>query len=373
MKSTKEILYELIGTQSDTGTDMKYPIANKILALIREDNYFDKHPDLCGSFESDAIPGGLVVWALKRGTGSKTLILSGHCDAVEIDSYGALKAYALKPDELREQMLRRQRVEPAGDPELMDDLKNQDWVFGRGGADMKGGLAANLRTLFDHPIGELNILFTAVNDEENLSAGGRLCVHLYRELKNRYGLDYRLAVISEPGTWEAEFPGTILLVGGAAGKIMPVIVARGRLAHSSSMMDGLNSIFIITEIVRRLEMSPDFVSSDLGFSLHPPTALIIQDERSTTTSQCPNTPPPGSHPPCLGNDSPTELVERVRMYASRHLTGPSPDTATLTTFLCAMETGGGTQGRKPLVSHNSRNSDGCSRRRTRASRSSTSG
>jgi len=312
MKSAKEILYELIGTQSDSGTDMKYPMADKILSLVREDDYFKGRPDLCGSFESAAIPGGLVVWALKKGTSSKTLILSGHCDAVEIDSYGALRPYALKPDELRERMLLQQKVEPAGDPELMDDLQNQDWVFGRGGADMKGGIAANLRTLFDYPVGELNILFTAVNDEENLSAGGRLCVHLYRELKDRFGLDYKLAIISEPGTWDLESPGTIQLVGGAAGKIMPVIVARGRLAHSSSMMDGLNSVLIVTEIVRRLEMATDFVSSDLGFSLHPPTTLILRDQKEHYDVSMPQYTAAGFNMPFLNSDSPADLIERVR-------------------------------------------------------------
>ena len=107
-----DIMKDLVSVQSDTGTKMEENMAERIAAYFREDSYLSAHPDHWGLAETNDFLGRRVVWALKEGTSRKTLILTGHYDAVEIDCYGELKPLALKPEALREEMLRQKLLRP---------------------------------------------------------------------------------------------------------------------------------------------------------------------------------------------------------------------------------------------------------------------
>ena len=132
-----DIMKDLVSVQSDTGTKMEENMAERIAAYFREDSYLSAHPDHWGLADTNDFLGRRVVWALKEGTSRKTLILTGHYDAVEIDCYGELKPLALKPEALREEMLRQK----LGDELMQQELASGDGLPGRAAADRKGGLA----------------------------------------------------------------------------------------------------------------------------------------------------------------------------------------------------------------------------------------
>ena len=276
-RDIKELLYSLVAVQSDSGTVLELDMAAKLCELLRENPYFKEHPDRCGLFERNDVFKRPVVWGLKKGRGSRTIILMGHYDAVEIDSYGPFKPWALSPDELKA------RFKAAGmtDEQMLADLENDDWAFGRGMADMKAGLAINMHTLFTCDNGDINVLFVGVPDEENMSSGALQSVFLYEELKEKFGLDYVLCLISEPQRRDVESGDPIVLYAGTMGKFLPVIMAKGELTHAAEIFHGLNSSFMIAEIVRNLELSTDFVSSDRGTFAQPPTVQIMKDQKTT--------------------------------------------------------------------------------------------
>lgn len=276
MKTPEELLIEIVGVQSDTGTRLECNLGEKLVELIREDTYFKIHPDQCGAYIDDDHLNRPVVWALKKGRTNKTLILNGHYDAVEIDCYGVLKPYALNPALLKEKMLETNLV----NEDVKKHLRSSDWMFGRGTADMKCGIAINLHTLFSYDKGDINILFTAVSDEENLSAGARQAIGLYKKLKEQFDLDYKLAIVTEPDSFkEAGEPFNIM--NGAGGKLLPVVVAKGRICHGATMLGGLNPCLIVAEIVRRVELSEDFQSRSCGCATHPPTTQFMKDLKET--------------------------------------------------------------------------------------------
>lgn len=273
----KELLLDLVSVQSDTYTAMEIDMAKHILDVIREQDYWEENQELCGLYDGCDRMGRLIPWAMRKGTSSKCLVLSGHFDCVEIDCYGTLKEYALVPELLKEKM----KALEWSDPDVVKDLASEDWLFGRGTADMKGGTAVLLCELFKaakedfRP--ELNILYVGVGDEETAAEGIFQSVGLFTELKDKYGLDYMLLVNGEPTTKDSSKKYTYY--DGSIGKALPFIVTKSKLVHVGNLMQGINSAGIAANIVRRIELNTSLCSEDFGQKCVPPTVLYMKDDK----------------------------------------------------------------------------------------------
>lgn len=312
------ILYDLVAVQSDTGTAQEATIAATIAEMIREHPYFAGRPDLCGLYDGADDLGRPVVWALRRGSTSKTVLLTGHYDAVDLEPYGRFKRFALEPDLLMSEM-RRQHDTYAFPPGVVRDLENSDWLFGRGTADMKAGLAIALWTLFTVETHEVNVLFVSVSDEENLSAGARQAVPLLAELRDRFELDYTVGVLSEPQYRNPDINEAYMLHRGSMGKVLPFVVAKGILTHAAEIFSGLNSSLIVAEIIRRVELGTEFVSEDEGTSTPPPTTLLFRDLKSRYDVSVPEYSAASFNVQFLNGTQPLGVLERLRELGEQAL------------------------------------------------------
>ncbi len=268
-----EMLEALVKTRGITGTQQETAVANQVMEIIRDDPYFMKHPELCGQWDGGDALGRPVVWALKKGSGKRTVIVSGHYDTVGTACYGVYEDHALNPKQLLQAYLNN----PPNDPALMEDIRSGKWMVGRGCADMKAGLALNLDALLSYTPGEVNVLFTAVSDEENLSAGARQAVALYRQLQERFDLQYEVAIVSESIERDVAAEEPHPLINGSAGKILPVVVAKGIPAHGAAMLRGINSAHLIAEVVCQTEYDTAFVSRGGDLYTQPPAVQLIRD------------------------------------------------------------------------------------------------
>lgn len=275
--SPKELTMDLVGIQSDTLSAMEIDMAKHILDLIKDQDYWKENPELCGLYDGNDRIGRLIPWAMRKGTGSKTLVLSGHFDCVEINCYGTVKDVALKPLELKERLSELEW----NDEDIVRDLNDDNWLFGRGTADMKGGTAVMICELFhaarENLNPELNILYVGVGDEETAAEGIFQSVGLLTELKDKYHLDYKLLVNGEPTT-KAD-ASRYTYYDGSIGKALPFIVVKSRLAHVGNIMQGLNGTLIASNIVRRLELNTDLCSEAYGCKCVPPTVLYMKDTK----------------------------------------------------------------------------------------------
>ena len=308
MSEIRELLYELVSVQSDTGTKLEVKMGEKIFDIIRRNEYFAKHPELCGMESGGDFLGRSVVWALKKGSTNRTVILSGHYDAVEIDSYGELKPYALEPDELKKRLKEVVRSDNAA----LAATEDNNWLFGRGAADMKAGIAINLHALFTTENAEASVLFAAVCDEENLSAGCRTIMPLLSELRRRFGLDYRLCVITEPQLSSPDEPNKFSVYCGGTGKMLPMIMAKGKLAHCAQNIEGLNAAYMLAEAVRNIELNPELMSSDLGISTQSPSFQIMKDMKTTYDVSMPEYAVGCANILFLGEGRQREIMEKLR-------------------------------------------------------------
>lgn len=273
MKHTvRSIMEDLVSVQSDTGTKMEIDAAEKIGRYFEEDDYFSAHPELFGIEDTGDFLGRTVVWALKRGRGKKTIVLTGHYDAVEIESYGALKDFALSPEKLKREIIKR----GMGDAKVKEHLQSDHWVFGRGTADMKGGLALGIyETLKVCACTDVSVLFVALCDEENLSAGARSAVDVLLKIKDKFDLEYKGIFILEPQIQQEK--DKFLIYSGSIGKVMPLVVVKGKLAHSASPLKGINSAHLLAEIVSEIDMSTELVTCDKGQKTQVPMVQMMRD------------------------------------------------------------------------------------------------
>lgn len=282
-------LYDFIGQPSVSDSDAEHLGAEWLQETLKKQPYFQVQPDFCGSYE---IPGDYrkrsIVYGLVKGvTGTatgqpeRTLILTGHYDVVGIEEYGALKPLAFQVEKLTEAMKDAQL-----DEESKADLESGEWLFGRGTADMKGGLCAGLAVLgqvgeeilegtFN---GQVNVLFMAVPDEESYSAGMRGAAGLLQNLRKKYNLIYECLLCLEPNSRDQAGQKQSVYIG-SVGKCMPVALVQGLKAHVGTCFQGINAVSVLSRFLLKTEVSPQFADVYKGEMCVPPTWLYLKDQK----------------------------------------------------------------------------------------------
>ena len=127
---------------------------NAVGAAILHELGGDAGGDLAGAYSEaglETIPGDpwgrANAFAFVRGRSLQTVTLLGHFDTVDTQDYGALEPWSLDPDGLRERLDTLAAMTPGVRED--EDAAPGDWMYGRGAADMKSGVAICI-TLMRH-------------------------------------------------------------------------------------------------------------------------------------------------------------------------------------------------------------------------------
>lgn len=145
----KDRLYQdfiqLLHVPGISGTRSEVLTAEKVLSLLEKMPYFQSHPAQLWRIPVPDDPLGrfdVAAYLELNPRAKKCVILSGHMDVVGVEEYGHLAELAFDPEALRERIAEL----PLSD-EARRDLESGAWIFGRGTADMKLGLALGLELL----------------------------------------------------------------------------------------------------------------------------------------------------------------------------------------------------------------------------------
>lgn len=145
----KDRLYQdfiqLLHVPGISGTRSEVLTAEKVLSLLENMPYFQSHPSQLWRIPVPDDPLGrfdVAAYLELNPQAKKCVILSGHMDVVGVEEYGHLAELAFDPEALRERIAEL----PLSD-EARRDLESGAWIFGRGTADMKLGLALSLELL----------------------------------------------------------------------------------------------------------------------------------------------------------------------------------------------------------------------------------
>lgn len=247
---------------------------------IRDIPYFKKHPDqvIAQNLKNDDLDRRSVFALLigEKDDNADTIILHGHTDTVGVEDFGDLAEYAFSPDLLREKMKLARLPK-----EVLEDLQSNDYIFGRGACDMKSGDAVfieTLRELSEHP-DKLsgNILLSLNPVEENLHTGIIEGIDTLKSLKEKYGLNYILAINNDYIC--PLYPGdsTYTIYTGVVGKLLPCFYVHGKETHVGQCFEGFDASMLAAMLVEKINLNTDFSDEYMGECALPPTVLKMKD------------------------------------------------------------------------------------------------
>lgn len=276
-KDLYSLLVELVSIPGISMSREENRTAEFIHSKLSELEYFHKNPSHLRFLpvKGDPLERKAVAALVKTGRKTKkTVIVTGHFDVVDASAYGPLKHLAFSPEELSKRV---------GELEISDeareDLASGDYLFGRGVSDMKAGIALEMCLLGevsrekDFPC---NVLFLAVPDEENTSAGMRGALPWLLKLQRKWGIELSACLNGEPSVGgRGVSAGGVYL--GTIGKIMPFYLCVGREAHVGDYYEGISSALLIANIAGALEGAAETAEILNGVSFPPQACLRFHD------------------------------------------------------------------------------------------------
>lgn len=265
-----DILKEMIAIDSETNTAKE----------VDMEKYLQKKLSSMGDMVKVSLmrvpndpAGRSVVCGFIPGRKKDTVIFLNHHDVVGTEAYGILRDDAFSPDRLLQELIQFEK-----DESVLSDLKSGEWMVGRGSCDMKGGAAAQLAVFEEYAAqggGETGLLFVSLPDEESYSTGMRTAVPVLKELRDTYGLIYRVLINSEPNEKEN---GKIVAFTGSVGKLLPVVIVQGKSVHVGNYQQGINPLGVLSRIVAETEGDASLADT-CGDEMTPPPAWIFQRDR----------------------------------------------------------------------------------------------
>lgn len=273
----------LTAIPSVTGTADEASFADRLAGLLSASPAFaEPH-----AVWTHPVPGGphprRCVLALRRGSGARTVVLTGHFDIVETSCYGALEPLALDPDPLASGLIETIAREPhdARSARANADLEAGDFLPGRGLLDMKGGLAAGLAAIEAlHSEGFAgNLLFLAVPDEEGNSAGARTMSHALPVIAAERGLEIAAVVNLDATGDEGDGEDGRVVMLGSVGKLLPSALVVGRAAHVADSFRGFGAAALAGALAAEMEWAPELTERTGDETGAGPTLLGMKDTK----------------------------------------------------------------------------------------------
>lgn len=219
---------------------------------------------------------------LVRGEGAATVLLTGHYDTVTTADYSHLEPLAIRPEALLPALIDATRAAEPGTAAARchADLVSGRFLPGRGLLDMKAGLAAGLAAMAafaEDWEARGNLLFLAVPDEENASAGARAGAAGLAEMARERGLDLVAAVNLDAVADDGDGTAGQVVALGTVGKVLPSALVLGAPVHAGFPLRGVNAGALAGAVAAAVEWHPALTDTGGSEPGAPITLLRMRD------------------------------------------------------------------------------------------------
>jgi arginine utilization protein RocB len=279
----RELTLALMRVPSVTSTPDEVAFAQYLHDLLAARPYFAANPgDLRVERAPDDPRGRSNVFALVRGAGPATVLLTGHYDIVGVANYGDLAPHACDPEALLPRLIADLEVGAHSPAErlALDDLRSGAFMPGRGALDMKSGIAAGI-ALLDRfaALAERrgNLLLIVAPDEEENSEGMRAAATRLPTLAAEWGLSLVDAINLDSAVDRGGGHDGQAIFLGSVGKLLPSVYMVGRDTHAGAPFDGVGANLLASELTRRIECNPALADRAEGEVAPPPICLKQTD------------------------------------------------------------------------------------------------
>ncbi len=215
------------------------------------------------------------VFAIKHGRSKRTIVLTGHFDVVPVEGYGEFQSLAFEAEKLLPEIITKLKAS-SENPLALKDFESGEFLPGRGLLDMKAGLAAGLAAAETYS-GDATLLFIAVSDEEDRSAGARAAAPRLKEIAQQHGLEIALVINLDAISDQGDGARARVATMGSIGKLLVTAYVVGKEAHAGYPQDGANATYIAAELISEFELAPELSETSGNEVAAPPTCLHAKD------------------------------------------------------------------------------------------------
>lgn len=273
----RDLSVRLTERPSVTGTADEASFGPWLADLLQGLGTFGEAPEVW-TFPVGPGDGRRCVAMLVRRSGNATVLLTGHYDTVTVADYGDLAPLATSPGRLAAALSERVREAAPGTAEgrCREDLASGRFLPGRGLLDMKAGLAAGLAAMaaFAEEAGASgNLLFLAVPDEENASAGARSGAAALAGIARERGLEIRAAINLDAIADDGDGTAGRVVALGTVGKVLPTALVVGAPVHSGFPLRGVSAAVLAGAMARAVEWHPA-LTDESGAEPGTPISLL---------------------------------------------------------------------------------------------------
>ena len=282
-KNIENLTKKLVNISSICGKpNGEKKIAKYIYDYFKSQEYFKKHPNQLMTY--DCGDNRYSTLAYIKGKTEETIILMGHIDTVDVLDYGKAKKEAFNPEKITKALKDNFNL----DEDILEDIKSEDYLFGRGALDMKSGVAAYMEIMkyFASKSDKLNgnLVFICECDEEGDSKGIIKSLEILKELKEKEGFKYLAAINGDYDTVEGNKRYIYL---GTVGKLLPSFLVVGKESHVGNPFRAFDPNLLIALINKNMAYNQDLTDKENNITSMPPISLKQSDNKDLYTVQTP--------------------------------------------------------------------------------------
>lgn len=297
----KKLTYDLVKINSITNTKGEVEVALYIYNFLASLDYFKQNKDNLILQELNDSLGRKNVIAIIVGnkqnylSKNNAILLLSHFDTVDIEDYQNLKDFAFDIDKLTlkiKEIYNNNEDNNKENEELIKDIKDGRYLFGRGVLDMKSGVAVNLAILKElaENLNNFNGIVIAlfVSDEETNSLGMLKAIDFLYDFKIKKNINY-LACIDTDYIVKQRKNDEIIVNSyyGSIGKILVGFYIKGVETHVGESYKGLNPILLLSKVIQNLEMNKNVINKRIK-DMVPPTFIYAKDLKENYSVKTPS-------------------------------------------------------------------------------------